>query len=191
MTLRIHHTVAKQAAKFNITLKIAADKVAAMHDGKIVATGATASEALANAITALGLTTKQTMTKLRSAKPKKAKSKKRKARKSDDEDGEEGEDEEGDGEGKSVVKRKYKNMYRPHKMTCGDALSKQIRTEFMTVKDPDTNKLKLDWVKLTEFAKKNDCWSSEYSKLNKGLRRMNIVNRLRAKTKKKHEVVWN
>lgn len=97
---------------------------------------------------------------------------------------------DGDDEGASVVKRKYKNAYRPHKMTCGDALSQQIRKEFMTVKDPDTKKLKIDWKRFTAFAQANGCWSEDYRKLNKGMRRMNVVNRLRARIARKEEVKW-
>lgn len=191
MTLRIHHTVAKQAAKFGITLTIDGDKVVAQQEGRVAVTGATASEALANALTTYQINTKAAMDKLRKPKAKKA----RKPRRSDeDEDGEEGdeddEDDNGEGEGKSIVKRKYRTKYKPHKSTCGDALARQIREEFMIKKDPDTKKLSIDWPKFVRFARANDCWAPEYAHLNHGMARMSIVNRLRAKIRKKHAVVW-
>lgn len=45
--------------------------------------------------------------------------------------------------------------------------------------------------KLTAFAKANGCWNDKYDKLpNPGLIRMNVLNRLRAKVKKGHQVKW-
>lgn len=183
MTLRIHHTVAKQAAKFGITLKIEGDKVVAQQDGRVAVTGTTASEALAAALITYQINTKAVMDKLRKPKPKKA----RKPRRSDDEDdGEEGDEEEG----KSIVTHKYRTRYKPHKSTCGDALAQQVRKEFMTNKDPDTKKMSIDWPKFVRFAKANDCWSPSYATINHGLARMSVVNRLRARVRKKHEVIW-
>lgn len=52
---------------------------------------------------------------------------------------------------------------------------------------------KFDDAKLNVFAKANDCWHDKYLDLpNNGLRRMNVMNRLRAKLKNdpKYKVVW-
>ena len=46
--------------------------------------------------------------------------------------------------------------------------------------------------KLAAFAKANGCWDDKYDKLpNPGLIRMNVLNRLRAKIRKGHKVIWN
>lgn len=48
-----------------------------------------------------------------------------------------------------------------------------------------------DAAKLKKFAQANDCWDAKYDALpSAGLRRMNVVNRLRAKVRKGHQVVW-
>lgn len=46
--------------------------------------------------------------------------------------------------------------------------------------------------KLKKFAKANGVWDDKYASLNNGLQRMNVVNRLRNKTKKdaKFTIVW-
>lgn len=45
---------------------------------------------------------------------------------------------------------------------------------------------------LKSFAVANDVWDDKYDALpNPGLRRMNVVNRLRAKIKKGHKVAWS
>lgn len=184
--VKIHHATVKLAAKLGLTLRDAGDVVEIIDkNGKVVASGATGREALAQVLNSE--TTRQTMARLRGAnKPHKA----RRSRANDEDVDDEDEDAEDD-EGKSVVKRKYKVKYRPHRMTCGDPLSKQLRSEFMTVRDPDTKKLKVDWTRFTQFAKINGCWSDDYRKLNKGMRRMNVVNRLRALIKDGHKVVWS
>lgn len=49
-----------------------------------------------------------------------------------------------------------------------------------------------DRPQLVTFAKANGCWDDKYSKLpNPGLVRMNVINRLRAKVRKGHKVIWN
>lgn len=211
MATRLHHTQVKQAAKLGITLAKNDLDITASKDGKS-ASAPSVSLAIAALLKLLGTSTVDLMGTIKASKPAKAKkaktAKKGKAKfkcecgstkrvKDEDPDGgfvcaECGNDAtmDGDEDGNSVIKAKYKNKYRPHKMTCGDALSKQVRAEFMTIKDPDTKKLKLDWVKFRQFAKNNGCWSEDYSKLNKGMRRMNIVNRLRAKIADGHETIW-
>lgn len=40
------------------------------------------------------------------------------------------------------------------------------------------------------FALNNNVWDERYEKLNRGMQRMNVINRLRAKVKKGQQVVW-
>ncbi len=210
MTVRIHHTQAKQAAKLDIALAKSESDVTASKDGQS-ASAPSAGLAIAALLKKLGTSTADVMTAIKPkatkkvAKARKAKGKLKfkcegcgSTKREKDEDGgfvcaECGDDAtmDGDEDGASVVKAKYKKAYRPHRMTCGDALSQQIRKEFMTIKDPDTKKLKLDWKRFAAFAKANGCWSEDYLKLNKGMRRMNIVNRLRAKINDDHKVIWS
>jgi len=50
---------------------------------------------------------------------------------------------------------------------------------------------RIDLTKLRRFALANDCWNPEYMKLNPGMQRMNVVNRLRAKVRRDaYEVKW-
>lgn len=63
-------------------------------------------------------------------------------------------------------------------------------------KTPDALALRVagfDDAQLKSFATANDCWQDKYLELpNNGLRRMNVMNRLRAKLKKdpKYKVKW-
>lgn len=185
---RIHHNTVKKAASHGIALSVEGDTIVATK-GNLVVRHADAKVAL-----------EMLLAKLAPAKPVKVK----RARKPRDEDegddeggedegdelpeGEESDDEESD-EGKSVVKRKYKQAYRPFKMTCGDDISVQVSRHVM-VKDDGDDKPHLDVKKLYRFAMANDCWSPDYNKLNPGMRRMNVANRLRAKVRKGHKINW-
>ena len=212
MTVRLHHTQVKQAAKLGVTLTKGDMDVTASRDGQS-ASAPSAGLAIAALLRKLGVSTADVMKAIKPAKKvakikkvSKAKGKlkfrceaedcKSTKRESDGDGGficsECGEDAsmDGDDEGKSVVKRKYKTAYKPNKNTCGDAVTKQVRTEFMTKKDPDTKKLLLDWSKFVRFAKNNDCWTDTYGQLNHGLARMSVVNRLRARINKKLEIKW-
>lgn len=99
------------------------------------------------------------------------------------EDLESSDDEEGD-EGKSIIKAKYKSRYRPFKMTCGDELS-QLISAHVTIEGH------VDRDKLVRFAKINGCWDERYVRMGVGMVRMNVGNRLRAKVRHGHEVIWN
>lgn len=133
----------------------------------------------------------------KAAKAKSTRKPKRRKASSEDGDEEDGEDEADDS--RSLVKSKYREKYRPHKMTCGDQLAKRIQAEFLTVKDPDTKKMRLDFGRFVKFAQANDCWVEGYRSLkdrhgkrNNGLIRMNVINRLRAKTRQKgFEIKWD
>lgn len=103
------------------------------------------------------------------------------------------EDEEGseEGEGRSVVKRKYKKAYRPFKQTCGDDLAHLVQQHVMVpVKVDGKSVRRVDVVRLRKFAKANDCWDERYASLNVGMQRMNIGNRLRHKVAGGYEVKW-
>lgn len=202
---RIHHMTAKQAKKVGITLEIDENEVVASKDGVQLASHMSASVALAEAVKKLGGAS-DTVAALKedaAAKapiptPKRASKATRKevARinemaAEDDEEGDEADLEEGEDdeeEGKEIVKKKYKERYRPHHMTCGDELARLI-TEHVSKANEDGD-VRIDKAKLRSFAKANDCWVPTYAHLNVGMQRMNIANRLRAKIKKGHEVVW-
>lgn len=57
--------------------------------------------------------------------------------------------------------------------------------------DQIKSRIGMDAAKLKAFAVANGCWDDKYETLpNVGLRRMNVVNRLRAKVRKGYQVVW-
>lgn len=88
-------------------------------------------------------------------------------------------DEDGEG-GKSVVKRKYKQAYRPFKMTCGDDLSQLITAHVSRKVQVDgKTTTRVDAQVLRRFANANGVWQDKYSYLNTGMQRMNVANRLR------------
>lgn len=209
MAIRIHHTQVKQAAKLGITLTKGDMDVTASKDNKS-ASAPSAGLAIAALIKMFQFTTADVVKALKTAKPAKTK-KARKAKKptfkceneecgctrrEKTEDGfvcaECGEDAtmDGDEDGASVVKRVYKTRYKPHKAKCGDEISKLISAHVMS-KDPETKKMVMDQPKLARFAKANGCWDPNYLKLNGGMQRMNIANRIRGKVRRdKHEIVW-
>lgn len=90
--------------------------------------------------------------------------------------------------GKSVVKKKYKTDYKPHKSTCGDDFATRV-TSYITVPSKG-KKTRVDPVKLRKLAEANGCWEDRYLALNPGMQRMNVGNRLRNKFNKKQEIVW-
>lgn len=88
-------------------------------------------------------------------------------------------------EGRSIVKAKYRAIYRPHRNTNGDDFAQQLR-EYLVYDDDGEERI--DAEKLVRFAKANECWSESYASLaNVGMRRMNVANRLRAKVRKDPE----
>ncbi len=100
-------------------------------------------------------------------------------------------------EGNSIVKAKYRQLYRPHKNSNGDELSQQLR-EYLVTEGEDGGEA-IDAAKLVRFAKANECWVESYASLktasgalNVGQIRMNCGNRLRAKLRKDSEytVKW-
>ena len=185
MSSKIHHNTAKKAKKHGLTIKSVENEFE-VHGmtGGLLAMHASASVALDRAIAKINDGLKPVAT----PEPKKAKPA-RKPRDEDEDEGDELEDEPE--EGNSVVKHKYKQVYkgRPLKISCSDDLAVQI-ARHLKVKDED-GKLRIDPVKLQAFARANNVWDPKYSHLNVGMRRMNVVNRLRAKIRRdNHKVVW-
>lgn len=99
-------------------------------------------------------------------------------------------DEDEEDNGKSMVKKRYKRAYRPHKMTCGDEIS-SLLTAHVRVKTEDG--WRVDRKKLVRFAKANGVWDERYDLLNIGSIRMNIGNRIRGLINKNpdYQIVWN
>lgn len=187
--MKVHHNTIKRAKKFGIELRVVENEIEAYRNGVMLASGMSGTVVLDKAIAKLDA---------QAPKPVKAKAARKPRRKADEAD--EGEDEgeveadedggEGDEDaGKSIVKRKYKQAYRPFKHTCGDDLS-QLITKHLKVVDDETGEERIDEDRLARFAKANDVWVSDYRNLNVGMRRMNIANRLRAKVRKGHKIVW-
>lgn len=113
---------------------------------------------------------------------------KRKSAKSGDADGEDADEDGEEKPSKSIIKRKYRERYKPHDMTCGDNWAAKF-SDAVTMLD-DAGELKISPALLRDFAKANDCWVPAYRSLNVGMQRMNIGNRLRAKIRKGHEPVF-
>lgn len=210
--MKIHHQTAKKAAKFGIELVVVEGEIEARKDGRTLASHMLGNVALEQAIskmfneagTAAGWTLEGV-----TANPVKVKSARKPAKArdddegddeqddakldnvlEDDEPGDDGEAEEAEeGEGKSIVKRKYKEKYRPFKMTCGDELVALTKKHLL--RDNEEGDTNISPVKLKKFAQANGCWDPRYATMNIGMQRMNIGNRLRAKVRRdKHQIVW-
>lgn len=188
----IHHATLKKAAKFSLTIKADGNTFDVLNPiGDVVASANDPKDALELAL--LEIAPKKSRAPKDGAKAKKRKPARKKSGKNLEEDGE---DEE-EPETRSIVKSKYRERYRPHKMTNGDSIAKRVHAEFMTKKDEDTKKPRLDFDKFVKFAKDNGCWVESYRSLknrhgdrNNGLIRMNVINRLRAKVRNKEEIIW-
>lgn len=178
----IHHAITKSAAKHGMTIEPRDDSFVVIRDGAEIAIGSSAKQALADA---LAVVAPKPAKKAKSVKPAKAKKANTKGNGHDvdtDDDDEYGE------RSNSVVKSKYREKYQPHKFTCGDTLALRLRKEFM--RKNEDGKLRLDWPSFTKFAKANQVWVGEYMQLNPGMRRMNIINRLRARVRQGEKIVW-
>jgi len=179
--MRIHHATAAKANKLGITLQIEENEIVASKGDKVLASGMSGNVVLEQAIAALGGEAPAPKAKKAKA-PAKKKAAKRRAADADEDGDEDGEDEEEGG--KSVIKRKYKQRYKPFKMTCGDDLAGKLRKH---VEDEDGA---VDVAALKRFAKANSIWDDRYNHLNVGMQRMNVGNRLRGLVKKKMPVQW-
>lgn len=195
---KIHHNTVKKAKLFGVTMTVSDvdGEIIAVKNGVELARHLSGSVCLEQAIQRGQLDTShgpKSQKELNGAAPAKV-AKPKKARKVQDEDqedfaGEGDEDGEDEDNGRSVVKKFYKAKYRPHKATCGDELVQLVKAH-ISVKDDETGETRIDPVKLRRFARANDCWVPAYAGLNIGMQRMNTDNRLRAKVRKGHDIVW-
>lgn len=83
---------------------------------------------------------------------------------------------------KNVVPAKYRERYEDG--SCGDTLAARLK-KHVTADDGTT-----DIAKLRALAERNNVWSGSYAKLNAGLARMTIGNKLRKLTRDGSKVVW-
>lgn len=180
--VRIHHNTIKKAQRFGFALVEQGALVVVMKNGKAVAKHEDAKTALELAINAgsnsIGSRVRKLVDRVTGRKPKVEA----------DEDEDEGEEAE-ETEGASVVKRRYKERYKPFEARCGDDLSLQI-TSHVTMLDR-TGKPRVDTNKLREFAEINEVWVPSYGSLNPGMQRMNVANRLRTRVRKGFKVYWS
>lgn len=199
MTTKIHHNTAKRARTLGITLAVVDGDVVASKDGVTLATGLQGNLVLDAAVAKLnGAAPSAKRAKLVEAfksgvaNPRKPIVEDDEKGDDEDQDDEQADDEDSDADqGKSIVKRKYKTLYQPTKMTCGDDLAYQISDHVSETVEVDGKEItRLSMKLLKRFAKANDCWVESYASLNIGQARMNVGNRLRAKVKKGHVVDW-
>lgn len=175
MTTKIHHNTAKRAARLGLEFQVNGDQINLVSAiGKVVATGTNAKEMLDALVAKYDA-----------------------ASHNEDEEGEGQDDAEGDVEkegeegdedefeGKSIVKAKYKQAYRPFRSTCGDDMARAISTAIkvvVTITLPSGKQkkvMRIDPKRLQRLARMNGVWSDEYLKLNVGQQRMNVGNRIR------------
>ena len=202
--MRIHHATLAKAKKFKITLTIEDNEVVATGPkGERLASGLQGNKVLEEAITKLtgkpakGAVPKKPAVKtLRGTKPAPF------VEDEDEDEDEEGGEQETDeieaeaaddsdaDQGRSIVKSKYKQLYKPHKDKSGDQLSFRIN-EHVSYEDDETGEMRVSLDALRRFAEANKCWVETYSRLrsrtggwNAGMARMNVANRLRAKLRK-------
>jgi hypothetical protein len=210
MSSKIHHATAKRAKSYGLTLDRVENEFVVYLDGGVLATHPSASVALDQAIKRMdgGVLDDQPPahqanavdTPVAENKPGRARKQKvaRKQKDNQDEqkveddfednrDANEGEIDQEEDLPSSVVKAVYKARYRPFQQTCGDDLAMQL-IDYLAPTDGSGERIDLN--KLREFAEANGCWVGGYAHLNPGMQRMNVVNRLRAKVRKGHEIVW-
>lgn len=198
MSSRIHHATAKKARKFGVELVAVWNEFEARKNGQTLACHASASVALEKAIAKLGAKDAAAIKRIATRGMGKRKAKERDTIRTrgakdynEDELLGEGELDEPEGEGRSIIKVKYKQAYKARvlKISCSDDLAVQL-AKHLKIKDED-GKLRIDGAKLKSFARANGCWDPKYADLNVGMQRMNVINRLRAKIRRdKHVVVW-
>ena len=81
-----------------------------------------------------------------------------------------------------VVPTKYRERYEDG--SCGDDLALKLKKHITT--DDGT----IDLAKLRALAEANDVWEVRYAKLNAGLARMTIGNKLRARARNGSKIAW-
>lgn len=179
---RIHHATAARAAKLNINLEVQGDQVVATRGKVLLARGLDAKSVLAEAeaeATKVANTTaavheataQKPAPKAATQKPAKVKLTAEEADKLLDGDAP---------ASKSVVKSRYRELYRPFNHTNGDDVGKRL-TAAVINSDGSINR-----DKLRKVAELNGVWNGRYEDNNVGMARMNVGNRLRAKVRKGH-----
>ena|SRR5215475_4421492 len=83
---------------------------------------------------------------------------------------------------RSVVPTKYGDRYKDG--SCGDALAARLKNQVTTVDDTT------DTAKLVKLAKANGVWEDGYSKLNAGLIRITIGNKVRKLAREGRNIAW-
>lgn len=86
----------------------------------------------------------------------------------------------------NIIKKKYKEKYRPLSGLCGDDMSCEL-TAYVNAGNID-GKPHMDLELLQRVAKANGVWKDSYSKLNPGQQRMTIGNCLRHKIERGEKV---
>lgn len=130
-----------------------------------------------------------TASKAKKAKAKKAAPKAKKARALDtDQDDDEGlelgeGEEEEEAESKSVIRPKYRAIYRPQDDTCADAFVEAFKA---FTEDGDG---RMDLDALQKVATDNGVDMKPYAHLNNGMKRMNLGNKLRG-MQRNNVTVW-
>jgi hypothetical protein len=84
----------------------------------------------------------------------------------------------------SVVPADFRASYAEHGGSCGDDLAQRLK-KHLTATDGTT-----DLDKLRALAELNGLWRSDYGRLNPGLQRLNVGNRLRALVRQGTKVKW-
>ena len=210
---RIHHNTIKKAKTFKIELTLEDNDVVASKDGVRLASGPQGNKVLEQAITKLtgkpakGAAVKMLMELGRKPKSKPVRKVEQDEELDEEETGDESdalaeEDDSDADQSRSVVKAKYKALYKPHKDKCGDDISKRVNAH-VTVEDPETGDKRVSLKALRQFATANSCWVPAYAQLisrtggwNSGMALMNVNNRLRAKIRRakkdgdKFEIQW-
>lgn len=85
---------------------------------------------------------------------------------------------------RSIVSADWRDRYAKHGGSCGDALSVRLRRHL------EADDGSLDLTKLKALALLNGCWQPGYERLNRGMRRLNVGNRLRALARNGVTVKW-
>ena len=85
---------------------------------------------------------------------------------------------------RSVVPADWRAKYAEHGGSCGDELAERLRRHLGAADGT------IDLTKLKRLAEVNGVWRTEYAKLNAGLRRLSVGNRLRALVRAGVAIKW-
>jgi hypothetical protein len=84
----------------------------------------------------------------------------------------------------SIVTAEFRRRYREQGGSCGDELATKL-TKAVATADGG-----IDLAKLKKLAERNGVWKANYARLNAGLARMSVSNRLRALVRNGGNVKW-